>query len=106
MKHIITGLLITFLSTFSTVVYSQHRHGHHPHFHHHHRAPVVVYRNHWVAPAVVGGLIVGAAIAHASQTNVVYVEQTPVQKVTECTEWREVLTVDGNIVKERTCYQR
>lgn len=105
MKHVITGLLIAFLSTFTSVAYSQHRHGHHPQFHHH-RAPIIVHRNHWVAPAVVGGLIVGAAIAHASQPNVVYVEQNSVQKVTECTEWREVLTVNGNIVKERTCYQR
>lgn len=105
MKHIIVGFLIGIMALFTTEAYAQQRHGHH--FHHHHRhPPTVVYRNHWVAPAVIGGLIVGAAIAHATQPNIIYVEQTPVPKTIECTEWREVLTTDGNIIKERTCYQR
>lgn len=71
----------------------------------HHAPPV--YRNYWVAPAIVGGVIAGAAIQHYANPPIVYVETLPVQRPAPvCTEWREVRTEDGRIIQERTCTQQ
>jgi len=71
----------------------------------HHAPPV--YRNYWVGPAIVGGVIAGAALSHYANPSVVYVETVPVQRAAPiCTEWREVRTEDGRIIQERTCTQQ
>lgn len=72
---------------------------------HHHAPPV--YRNYWIGPAVVGGVIAGAALHHYANPPVVYVETVPAQRLAPiCTEWREVRTEDGRIIQERTCSQQ
>ena len=78
-----------------------HRHFHgHSHLHHIHRhAPIIVHRhNDWVAP-LVGGVIIGAVIADAQAKEK---EEQTIKKVV-CTEWKEIITEDGKIYKERTC---
>ena len=71
-----------------------------------HYAPPV-YRNYWVGPAIVGGVISGAALQHYASPPVVYVETVPAQRPAPiCTEWREVRTEDGRIIQERTCSQQ
>ena len=76
---------------------------------HHHRpyyGPTVVYRDNWVTPLIIGG-IAGAVIANANQQPVV-VQQQPVivQREIVCNEWKEIQTPDGQIYRERTCFQR
>jgi len=83
----------------------------------HHRYPertVVVERNDWVGPLILGG-IAGAVIANANQSQTVVqqqpviVQQQPVivqQPRVMCTDWKEIQTPDGQIYRERNCYQR
>lgn len=75
---------------------------------------VIVERNDWVAPLIIGG-IAGAVIANANQPQPVVVQQQPVvvqrpvivqQPATICTDWKEIQTSDGQIYRERNCYQR
>ena len=69
------------------------------------------YRNDWVAPAIITGII-GYEIARNQQA--VIVQQNPViiqqpvvvQSQTVCTEWKEIQTADGAIYRERSCFQR
>jgi hypothetical protein len=80
--------------------------------------------NNWVAPLIIGG-IAGALIARESQQQPpvivqqqpqVIVQQPPVfvqqyqppvivHREPICSEWREILTPDGRIYRERSCYQ-
>lgn len=79
-----------------------HRHGMR-HYHHH---PHHIHRG-WIAPAIVGGVIAGAAVHHYANPPIVYTETVPVWRSNPvCTEWREILTEDGRILKERTCTQQ
>jgi hypothetical protein len=80
-------------------------------WHHDHRRweprTVIVERNDWVAPLIIGG-IAGAVIANANQQPVV-VQQQPVviqQPLVVCTSWKEIQQPDGQIYRERNCYQR
>jgi hypothetical protein len=106
MRTFITGFIAASLLTLSLPTQANpygHRH-HMRHYHHHH--PHYVHRG-WVAPAVVGGIIAGAAIHHYANPAVVYVETVPVQRPAPiCTEWREIRTEDGRIIQERTCTQQ
>ena len=104
MKRLITIILLTL----SMSAMAQHRpYPHHGHGHRHY-----VGSGNWV-PVLIGGAIVGAAIANSReavvlqpQPTVVY-QQTPVyvQRQTVCTEWKEIQTPDGTIYRERTCTQ-
>ena len=80
-----------------------------PRWHEEHRPPTVVYRDNdnWVGPLIIGG-IAGAVIANANQPRPVVVQQPVIvqQPATICTDWKEILTSDGQIYRERNCYQR
>lgn len=105
MRTFIIGALTTSLLTFAVPAEagSGHRHFHHRHHHypyvHHHRP-------HWVAPAIIGSAIAGAAIYHYASPPITYVETVPANRPVVCTEWREVRTEDGQIKQERTCTQQ
>lgn len=82
--------------------------------HRHHLEPrtVIVERNDWVAPLIIGG-IAGAVIANARQPQPVIVQPQPmivqrepmiVQREPVCTAWKEIQTPDGAIYRERSCY--
>ena len=80
-----------------------------PRWHQEHRPPTVVYRDNdnWVAPLIIGG-IAGAVIANANQQPVVVQREQVIvpQPQTVCTAWKEILMPDGQIYRERNCYQR
>lgn len=108
MKVLLAGLMSLVLMT---PAIAQHRHGpHHHHFNHHRHGPTVIYRDNWVGP-LVGGVVLGAIIAEANKPTVVQqqpviVQQPPVvlqSPNTVCTEWKEIITSDGKMYKERTC---
>ena len=77
-------------------------------WHHDHRRweprTVIVERNDWIAPLIIGG-IAGAVIANQNQQQpVVQQPQTViVQTQTVCTAWKEIQQPDGQIYRERTC---
>lgn len=89
-------LLITLLAATAAQAQAQWHHGHR----HWEPRTVVVERNNWMAPLIIGG-ITGVVIANASQPQVV-VQQPQVI----CTDWKEIQTPDGQIYRERNCYQR
>jgi hypothetical protein len=82
-----------------------HVHHGHRHWNHHRHHPIIVHRHHdnWVAP-LVGGVILGAVIADANARDKekVIVQSQPVTP-RNCTEWKEVMTDDGKIYRERIC---
>ena len=66
---------------------------------------VIVERNDWVAPLIIGG-IAGAVIANQNQQQPVVVQQPQtviVQTQPVCTAWKEIQQPDGQIYRERTC---
>jgi len=65
---------------------------------------VIVERNDWIAPLIIGG-IAGAVIANQNQQQpVVQQPQTViVQTQNVCTAWKEIQQPDGQIYRERTC---
>jgi hypothetical protein len=80
-------------------------HGHHGHHWRHNGS------GNWI-PVLIGGAIVGAAIANSKEPLVVQpqvvVQPQPsvyVQRQTVCTEWKEIQHPDGQIYRERTCTQ-
>ncbi len=90
---------------FNRHVVVQHVHHHRPHWNHNHRhhihrhhGPVIIHRDNWVAP-LVGGVILGAIIADANAKE----KEDQVVKGKVCTEWKEIITEDGKIYRERTC---
>ena len=106
MRTFITGFVATSLLTLAVPAEANGFHGHRHHMRHHHYHPHYVHRG-WVAPAIAGGVIAGAALHHYANPPIVYVETVPVQRPAPiCTEWREIRTEDGRIIQERTCTQR
>ena len=66
---------------------------------------VIVERNDWIAPLIIGG-IAGAVIANQNQQQPVVVQQPQtviVQTQPVCTAWKEIQQPDGQIYRERTC---
>ena len=65
---------------------------------------VIVERNDWIAPLIIGG-IAGAVIANANQQPVVVQQPQTVivQTQTVCSAWKEIQQPDGQIYRERTC---
>ena len=106
MRTFLTGFVAASLLTLALPVQAG-PHGHRHHMrHHHHYHPHHVHRG-WIAPAIVGGVIAGAAIHHYANPPIVYTETAPVWRAAPvCTEWREVRTEDGRIIQERTCTQQ
>ena len=79
------------------------------HWNHHHRHHGYIHgggNGNWVAPLIIGG-VVGAAIANNRRHETVVLQQPPVyvHRQAVCTEWKEIMNVDGTIYKERTCTQ-
>ena len=104
-------LLSLALVSASLPVLAQH-YGHGIRHHGHHGHWVRSGSDNWI-PVLIGGAIVGAAIANSKepvvvqpQPTIVY-QQTPVyvQRQPVCTEWREIQNSDGTIYRERTCTQ-
>ena len=106
MRTFVTSMIAASLLTLAMPVQAG-PHGHRHHIrHHHHHHPHYIHRG-WVAPAIVGGVIAGAAIHHYANPPIVYTETAPIWRAAPvCTEWREILTEDGRILKERTCTQQ
>lgn len=106
MRTFVTSMIAASLLTMAMPVQAgPHGHRHHMRHHHHHH-PHYIHRG-WVAPAIVGGVIAGAAIHHYANPPIVYTETAPVWRAAPvCTEWREVRTEDGRIIQERTCTQQ
>ena len=107
MRGLIIGFVAANLLTLALPTQaSPYGHRHHMRHHYHHHHPHHIHRG-WVAPAIVGGIIAGAAIQHYSNPAIVYVETVPVQRPAPiCTEWREIRAEDGRIIQERTCTQQ
>jgi len=107
MRTFLTGFVAASLLTLALPVQAgPHGHRHHVRHHHHHHHPHHVHRG-WIAPAIVGGVIAGAAIHHYANPPIIYTETAPVWRAAPvCTEWREVRTEDGRIIQERTCSQQ
>ena len=105
MRYFVTSFVAASLLTLAMPVEAG-PHGHRHITRHHHHHPHHVHRG-WIAPAIVGGVIAGAAIHHYANPPLVYTETAPVWRAAPvCTEWREVRTEDGSIIQERTCTQQ
>ena len=103
MRHFVTSFVAASLLTLAMPAEA---HGARHITRHHHHHPHHVHRG-WIAPAIVGGVIAGAAIHHYANPPIVYTETAPVWRAAPvCTEWREVRTEDGRIIQERTCTQQ
>ncbi len=102
MKRLIALILLTL----SVSAMAQHRS--YPHHGHWHRGGP----GNWV-PVLIGGAIVGAAIANNREAVVLQPQPTIVyqyppvyvQRQAVCTEWKEIQNPDGIIYRERTCTQ-
>ena len=94
-------LLITLLA--ATAAQAQWRHDHR----HWEPRTVVVERNDWMAPLIIGS-IAGVVIARANQPQVVVQREQVIVQPPQviCTDWKEIQTSDGQIYRERNCYQR
>ena len=99
MKKILAVLLLSLAATSAMAQHYRWHHRHHgPHFYH---------NGSWVTPLIVGG-VVGAVIANnrqTSQTETIIVQQPQTVYVQQenCTAWKEVITSEGNVYRERTC---
>lgn len=112
MKYLLT-ILFAFAVTTPALADNRHHHKpvyniHHKHYHGH--RPVIVHRDNWVAP-LVGGVILGAVIADANakekeNKQVIIQPQVVTTKVVVCSEWKEIVTSDGQVYKERTCKEQ
>jgi len=103
MKKILLGLA---LLTLTSTAMAQHWHHHWNHHHRHHGYIHGGGNGNWVAPLIIGG-VVGAAIANNRRQETIVLQQPPVyvHRQTVCTEWKEIMNIDGIIYRERTCTQ-
>ena len=116
MSTFVKSMIAALALSVCSVAIAGHRHGH-GHFHHRHFNQHHFNHHHWnhhhgwIAPVIIGGAL-GYALTRPNIVQAPIVEyntlvpipaNTP--QVVTCSEWREVLNPDGNIVKERTCTQ-
>jgi hypothetical protein len=98
---LILGLLFPVISNAGVhhrhfVTKHNHSHWHHRHHWHHNHG--------WIAPAIIGGAVTYAITRPYVEQPIII--QQPQPQVVECTEWKEVLHPNGQVVQERTCTQR
>lgn len=108
MSTFVKSMIAALALSVCSVAIAGHRHGH-GHFHHRHFNNHHWHHNHgWVAPLIIGGAVT-YALTRPSPVIVeqpVYVQPLPQPTTVQCSEWREVMYNDGQVVKERTCVQR
>ena len=97
-------LLAALLAVASTTAIAQHRHPghsgfHHRHFHHKHWHP----HHGWVVPTIIGGVVVYEIMKNQQPAPPVIIQQEPAPPITVCGEWKEIMTSDGKVYRERTC---
>lgn len=96
MKYLIAVLLAFASVTASAQHYRDHGHRHFGHRPVYHWSPGYG----WIVPTIIGGVVVHEVIK-SQQPQTVIVEQ-PAQTQT-CTEWKEIITAEGKVYRERTC---
>mgnify|MGYP006273652287 CR=1 FL=1 len=97
MKYAIAALFALFTTTASA--------GHEGWYGPYHR-PQRMWHPHygWVVPAIIGGVVTYEIVKAQQPPPQVIVEQQPAPVLTTvCTEWKEIMTADGKVYRERSC---
>ena len=105
MKKILISLALVMTAVPALAQHWHHGHRYHNSIRHHGHYG----HNNWVAPLIIGG-VVGAVIANRPpvQPDTIVVHQYPptvFAPQVNCTVWKEIVTPEGNVYRERTCTQ-
>ena len=108
MKQVIALFLALAVTTPAVASGRDHYYRNYNHHNHRHHSN----GDKWIAP-LIGGVILGAVINEANKPKEKVVKEVVVQappvtvtKVIVCTEWKEIMTSDGRVYKERTCREQ
>lgn len=96
MKYLIAILLAFASVTASAQHYRDYGHRHHGHRPAHHWVP----GHGWVVPSIIGGVLVYEVMKSRPQQTIIVEQPTQTQT---CTEWKEIITAEGKVYRERTC---